>query len=163
MTLTDEQLNAEIAKLCGMDDRWHIMKRGMYYRPQAAGYTYHTSEAWVVDGVEAKTHEYKHPGAGDEWVTIHKAPPPLFSSSLDAMHLAELTLDRSTRVEVAGIGMFSSEFSHYTCRIMSYGSPFDQFQYPPLGPSEQDLERLILASPRTRAECFYVVKSKATP
>lgn len=33
-----EEQRIAIAEACGIADRWHLMKRGFYYRPDAHGY-----------------------------------------------------------------------------------------------------------------------------
>lgn len=44
-----------------------MIKHGLYYRPDAHGYTGHLSEAWKVTHEVAKRHEYLR---GDDQVTI---------------------------------------------------------------------------------------------
>lgn len=51
-----------------MADKWVLMKRGLYYRPDAKGYTGNINEAWVVTEEEANRHVYPH----DEPVTKHR-------------------------------------------------------------------------------------------
>lgn len=63
----DETFAIEVAQLTPM---WHVMKRGLFYRPKAAGYTSVESEAGLFTKAEAKQHEYLH----DEPVTIRRAP-----------------------------------------------------------------------------------------
>lgn len=86
--MTDQEINQRIHTLA-FPDCWVVKKRGYYYRPNAAGYTGHASEAWRIPHEEAKKHEYPY----DEPVTIHPAPPLDYVNSLDAMHEAEKTLD----------------------------------------------------------------------
>lgn len=50
---------------------WVLMKRGLYYRPKANGYTSNIEEAWRLTEAEADRHVYPH----DEPVTKHRAPP----------------------------------------------------------------------------------------
>ncbi len=71
--------NERIAIILGTHDRWHVMKRGLYYRPDAAGYTSNPSEAWILPYAEAKRREYPH----DEPVTIHRAELPNYSDDLN--------------------------------------------------------------------------------
>lgn len=49
-------------------DRWVLMKRGLYYRPNAKGYTGNLAEAWIITEAEADKHVYPH----DEPVTKHR-------------------------------------------------------------------------------------------
>jgi hypothetical protein len=46
--MTPEAQNAAIAKVCGKDKCWTIIKHGLYYRPNACGYTDRIEEAWIV-------------------------------------------------------------------------------------------------------------------
>ena len=75
------RINQRIAELCGSGDRYYVMKRGLFYRPSARGYTSNPEEAWKVSYEVAKRHEYL---VGDERVTVHKVPPPNYLASLDA-------------------------------------------------------------------------------
>lgn len=54
----------------GEPEEWVLMKRGLYYRPNAAGYTSNIEEAGVYTEEEAKKHVYPH----DEPVTMHRKP-----------------------------------------------------------------------------------------
>lgn len=53
-----------------------LMKRGLWYRPDAKGYTDRQSEAWKLPREEAKEHEYPH----DEPVTIREFQTPCYST-----------------------------------------------------------------------------------
>jgi hypothetical protein len=64
------------------------MKRGLYYRPQAKGYTSNIREAWIVSEEEADVHVYRH---GEEQVTMHRAPAIDYCNDLHAMHEVEKT------------------------------------------------------------------------
>ena len=75
------RINARIAVLCRSGERYYVMKRGLFYRPGAHGYTSNPEEAWKVSYEVAKRHEYL---VGDEPVTISKVPPPNYLASLDA-------------------------------------------------------------------------------
>lgn len=56
-------------------DKWVLMKRGLYYRPNARGYTDNILEAWVVAEDVADQHTCPH----DEPVTKHRYEPPEFA------------------------------------------------------------------------------------
>lgn len=77
----EEQIKA-LAELDGCSDLWVVMKRGLYYRPQAKGYTHNISEAWVCPHSTAKAEEYLR---GDEPVTIKPAPYKPYLTSYDAI------------------------------------------------------------------------------
>lgn len=100
--LTNAELNAEIAERCGVGDRYVIMKRGMYYRPNAHGYTYNLSEAWIVDLELAQKHERPR---CDEPVTIQKVGPPNYAEDLNA-----------SRVEILKLGGMLDEW--YTHKLL---------------------------------------------
>ncbi len=68
------------------------MKRGLYYREGAHGYTAIRREAWTVAEEEARAHEYKR-GTPDEWVTIERDETDDYTGDLNAMHEAEELLD----------------------------------------------------------------------
>jgi hypothetical protein len=86
--LTDEIVIERLAKRMGVSDQWVLMKRGLYYRPNAKGYTSSVSEAWVVSSTEADKHVYPH----DEPITKHPAPKPAYLKSLDALQPVLKTL-----------------------------------------------------------------------
>lgn len=88
-----EQQRIAIAEACGVANRWVIMKCGLYYRPDAKGYTSNLSEAWIVSEDVADAHVYPH----DEPVTKHRAPIPDYCGDLNAMHIAEKRLHASER------------------------------------------------------------------
>lgn len=89
--MTNPELNATIAELLGESDHHYVMKRGMYYRPNAHGYTYEESQAWRLPLAEAQKHEQVGPYVIDP-VTIKKCPPRDFAGSLDVMATAEAQL-----------------------------------------------------------------------
>ena len=72
----------EIAELDGCDNLYVIVKRGLYYRLNAHGYTSIESEAWKLSLDEAKKHEYLR---GDEPVTLKPAEYKPYLSSRDAI------------------------------------------------------------------------------
>lgn len=79
--MTHAELNALFADLCGTADRWVIIKRGLYYRPNGAGYTSHISEAWIVTETEADKHVYPY----DEPVSKRRVPIIDYCGSADAV------------------------------------------------------------------------------
>ena len=83
--MTDSEMRIAIAEVRGKGNRWVIMKRGLYYRKDALGYTNDPEEAWILTEEEANWHVYPH----DEPVTKHRAPPRNYLDDLNAMHEAE--------------------------------------------------------------------------
>lgn len=83
-----------IAELCGTADRWVLVKHGLYYRPQAHGYTGRIEEAWILSESEVDLHVYPH---GDDPVTKHRAPLPNYPGDLNAMRQALSALNASER------------------------------------------------------------------
>lgn len=69
-----------IARFCGRDNFWVLMKRGLYYRPNGNGYTSDIESAWILSEEEAEKHIYPH----DDPVTKHRALIPDYPNSLDA-------------------------------------------------------------------------------
>lgn len=53
-----------------------LRKRGLWYRPNAKGYTHQSAEAWRLTRAEAKPYEYLH----DEPVTICELPIPRYTT-----------------------------------------------------------------------------------
>lgn len=86
--MTDEQINIKIDRIVNPTLRHVLKKRGLFYRPDAAGYTSRVEEAWRVDEATALQHVYPH----DEPVTMHEAPPPNYAADLNACHEFEKTL-----------------------------------------------------------------------
>lgn len=91
-SLSKEEQRVAIAEFCGVTNRWVLMKRGMYYRPNAKGYTFELRDAWIVSEQIADEHTCPY----DEPVTKHRAPLPNYPDDLNAMHEAEKFLS-STR------------------------------------------------------------------
>jgi hypothetical protein len=77
---TPEQIIA-LAEWEGKYPLFVIMKHGLYYRPNAHGYTNDAADAWLVTKQVASEHEYLH----DEPVTIHPAPLPRYPEDLNAI------------------------------------------------------------------------------
>lgn len=86
--MTDEERRIKTAELCGTMDRWVLRKRGLFYCPDAKGYTSDIRDAWILTEAEANKHVYPH----DKPVTKHRAPMPDYLNSLDAMHEALKTM-----------------------------------------------------------------------
>ena len=80
-----ESQRIAIAEYCGKGHRCVLMKRGLYYRHNANGYTDRIHEAWIVSEEEANRHVYPY----DEPVTKHPAPTPDYLNDLNAMKQAE--------------------------------------------------------------------------
>jgi len=127
-----EEMDKAIAEHVGTADRWLIVKRGYYYRPNGCGYTSHEHEAWILPLVEAKKHEYL---IGEEPVTISRAPIPAYSTDLNAMHEAEMFLVNSDDGKDAGC-------ARYLYSRALYGVVVPVSQQP------------VMATARQRAEAF---------
>lgn len=85
--MTNEEQNIAVAEWLG-PPKFVLKKRGLYYRPDANGYTGNIRDAWMVTEDVADQHAYSN----DEPVTKHPAPIPDFGSDLNAMHEAEIKL-----------------------------------------------------------------------
>lgn len=81
--MTPQEINQAIHDAL-FEPRYHILKRGLYYRPGACGYTDDPKQAWEVLLDEAKKHECPH----DEPVTIRLVPPKDYYHDLNAVHEA---------------------------------------------------------------------------
>lgn len=88
-------MNETIAELIA-EPRFVVVKRGLFYRPNAHGYTMHISEAWKLCENEAKKHAYPH---GDDPVTIRKVPPLDYAKDLNACHLMVMSLSEEERIK----------------------------------------------------------------
>lgn len=88
------EINERIAKICGTADLCHIEKRGMFYRPNAGGYTGSRVEAWKLPRAEAKKYEMyaDRTDCPGEQVLLVPADYPDYHGSLDAMRAAWQTL-----------------------------------------------------------------------
>lgn len=87
--MTDHETNEKIAELIGFHNTVGLMKRYLWYRPDARGYTANESDAGRYTLEEAKKHAHL---LGEEPVTIHKFSTPKFNESLDACALFEKTI-----------------------------------------------------------------------
>lgn len=82
--MTTLEQNIAVAELYGARDRWTIMKHGLYYRPNAKGYTNCLSEAWIVTESVADQHVYPY----DTPVSKHRAPLLDYVNDLNAVRAA---------------------------------------------------------------------------
>ena len=82
---TDLELNRIIENWRFGEPQYFVMKRGYFYRPEAAGYTDRPNEAWRVPLEVAKKHEYPR---GEEPVTIRVADALPYCSDLNAIRAA---------------------------------------------------------------------------
>jgi len=78
--MTPEEINERIAEIIGVHNTVGLKKRGLWYRPNARGYTTNESEAGRYSLKEAQ--EHAHPDG--EPVTIHRFKTPNYYGSLDA-------------------------------------------------------------------------------
>lgn len=95
--LSNETINAICAEAIGVADRWTVLKRGLYYRPNGNGYTSCIGEAWILTESEADKHVYPH----DEPVTKEKAPLPDFVTDPNAaLTLCDWMAEREWQTEI---------------------------------------------------------------
>lgn len=87
--MSPDQINRAIQEIAG-DDRWHMLKHGYFYRPQAGGYTGNEFEAGVWTLEEAKKMECSK-GYPDE-VKAVRARPRDFYNDLNAIHAVVTSL-----------------------------------------------------------------------
>lgn len=78
--MTNQEINERIAAITGFHNTVGLKKRGLWYRPNARGYTSHENEAGRYTIDEAQ--EYAH--SDGEPVTIHRFTTPNYAESLDA-------------------------------------------------------------------------------
>lgn len=83
--MTDNEIRIAMAELDGRAGMFVLMRRGLYYRPNAGGYTSNPNEAWVGSEDVAANRVYSH----DEPVTKHPAPLPDYLDDLNAVHEVE--------------------------------------------------------------------------
>lgn len=75
--MTDDEINREMAEV-DEPGLYVIVKRGLYYRPEAKGYAGSISDAWKLPLAEAKKHEMyadRTDIPGCEKVLIEPVPP----------------------------------------------------------------------------------------
>ena len=113
--LSNSELDAKLSALLGID-RWYVVKRGMFYRPNARGYTYDEREAWALPRAEALTHVYAKGGA-DERVTITQAPVRRYTMESEYCREVELALKPERYSDVAERGSYYSQQMRYAERL----------------------------------------------
>lgn len=99
--MTDDEIRIAVAESVAFD-MWVIQKRGLYYRPNANGYTSSLAEAWKLPFAEVKKHEAyvdRNDVPHSEKVFIKPAPYPDYPNDLNAMHEVEKTLSGCVRVK----------------------------------------------------------------
>lgn len=89
--MTHEAQRIAIAKACGVGQKWLLIKRGFYYRPNAAGYCEDIASAGRFDEAYAKSDV----SATNGDVRMVKEPLPDYLNDLNAMHEAEKMLQGS--------------------------------------------------------------------
>ena len=82
-----EKMRVMCAEACGTAERYAVIKAGLYYRPNACGYTNRIEEA----GIYTKASAEREVVSGEP-MDIRLMPPPKYDTSLDAMAEAEATL-----------------------------------------------------------------------
>lgn len=92
--MTPQEINERIATICGKGNLYFVKKRGLYYRPNAQGYTSDKKDAWRIPFEEAKLHQYD---CDELPVTIHKCEPPDYFNSLVACATFESCLTGDDR------------------------------------------------------------------
>lgn len=80
--MTDTDINKAISGITGANKLVGLKKRGMWYRPNAHGYTWNEPEAWRLTQDEAKKHEYLR---GSEPVTIERFSAPDYCNDLNCI------------------------------------------------------------------------------
>lgn len=119
MKLTLEEKRIKISAACGKANLWHIMKHGLYFRPDAHGYTSSRAEAWVVSEDEAKKWEYKPAGYPADHVTIFPVSPPDYFNCLNACHEMENWL-RGTEEEYRTVPAIQQRWKSYEQALLQY-------------------------------------------
>lgn len=145
--MTDDKLRVMLAELAGTADRWHLVKRGLFYRPDAHGYTQHSHEAWILTKEQAKTHEYKRGDASCDWITIVQAPLPNYPEDLNACHTVIESLSKQGPVEFQG-SRYTNLRSVFAVKLLSviYG---EEYHWSLAGPSSLDVFNVAAAKPRS--------------
>lgn len=116
-SLTPEEIRVMCAEKLGISNRWVLMKRGLYYRPEGHGYTGAIEEAWIINEEEANRHVYPH----DEPVTKHPAPLPDYPGSADAaLTLCTWMSTTGWRTEITiRTGRWSEPDKQFVCVFVS--------------------------------------------
>ncbi|NBV90470.1 MAG: hypothetical protein EBR84_03585 [Actinobacteria bacterium] len=97
--MTNDEINERIAKITGFHDKVGLKKRGLWWRPNAQGYTSSESGAGRYTLEEAEN--YAHPDG--EPVAIHKFTTPNYAESLDACREFLAQIDENDRAEFSSI------------------------------------------------------------
>jgi hypothetical protein len=134
-TMNTHKTNEAIAKIIGEDDLHFIVKRGLFYRPNAAGYTSSMLEAWRLPLSEAKPHERM---VNEDPITIMKCPPRDFCGSHDAMAIAKKWIDRES---------LRGNYVNELCKIVRRDHD------PKTGPMTAMIQAFF-ATPKQEAEAF---------
>ncbi len=87
---TQARLNAEIHKLIGGDKFVGLQKQGLWYRPNACGYTSCECDAGRFTPEEAKKREYLHGDFSEHVVIVPFTEPNYFSNDLPIKHRLEM-------------------------------------------------------------------------
>lgn len=87
--MTPEEKQLRVAEFLGEFPRYLLVKRGLFYRPNACGYTDRLAEAGRFSPEEASDHVYPY---GDEPVTKRLAPVPDYLHDLNATDRMESRL-----------------------------------------------------------------------
>ena len=94
---SEEEERVRIAEAMDVQSQFFIKKRGLYYRPNAKGYTSCPNCAWLVSEEVANRHAYPH----DEPVTKHPAPLPDYHHDANAaLSICEWMRGRKWRVAI---------------------------------------------------------------
>lgn len=83
-----------------------LKKRGLWYRPNARGYTSNVDEAGRYTMEEAKLHEYPH----DEPVTIHEFPVPDYLQPALALKVLKKCGEETKDEQCIYVGIVSGEW-----------------------------------------------------
>ena len=83
-----EDQNSAIAKVCGLEDKYVLIKRGLYYRPDYKGYTNDINEDGRYTEKEAQEGAYLTAGE----VTFEKLPIPDYVNDLNLIYGVEKLL-----------------------------------------------------------------------
>ena len=115
--MTNKEINERIAALTGFHNTVGLMKRGLWYRPEACGYTNCECEAGRFTLEEAKKHEYLL----DEPVTIHRFKTPNYAESLDACRSFETEYTLGEQEEV-----FDMLYDEFGIRGACFATPLQR-------------------------------------
>ena len=137
--MTNQEINERIAAITGFHDKVGLKKRGLWYRPEACGYTNCECEAGRFTLEEAKKREYLL----YEPVTIHRFKTPNYAESLDACKEFE-----------GAIGKQALEYYAENLAVAVWGSAIGNTM------SYLGVAQLITATPLQRCEAFLRLKGQ---